>query len=249
MSIINDALKKVQKGLNPKAQPPQAPLEQPAEKKTNYIYATPPPAEIETPSAMKSADRAPADKNIIKSILAFLCAAAIIAGSGWYLYQQFRNDIPVFERKAKKSFYKFIHKEEVPAFKAKAPEDLKPLAKITIPAAVPAPAPTPVPASAAVVQPATTPIAAAAASPAVAQLTAPVTAPATVPATALVAPSAPTVLNVHGIMSNANGNVALINDQVYQEGDNIDGAKIIKINLKSIVIDIDGTEKTIYVKN
>jgi type II secretory pathway component PulC len=60
---------------------------------------------------------------------------------------------------------------------------------------------------------------------------------------------APVTLNIHGIMANANGNLALINDQVYQEGDDLDGAKIVKINLDSITISNNGTEQTIFVKN
>jgi type II secretory pathway component PulC len=56
-------------------------------------------------------------------------------------------------------------------------------------------------------------------------------------------------LNVHGIMSSNGRNVALINDQVYQEGDEIDGTKIVKINLDSITVNTNGTEKTILVKS
>ena len=59
----------------------------------------------------------------------------------------------------------------------------------------------------------------------------------------------PVTLNIHGVMSNGPNNVALINDQVYQEGDEVGGAKIEKINLNSITVNINGTEKTILVKN
>ena len=58
-----------------------------------------------------------------------------------------------------------------------------------------------------------------------------------------------TTLKIHGIMANATGNLALINDQVYQEGDEVDGAKIIKIDLNSITVNINGTDKTIAVKD
>ena len=50
-------------------------------------------------------------------------------------------------------------------------------------------------------------------------------------------------------MSNGSSNVVLIDDKVYQEGDEVDGAKIVKINLDSITVNINGTEKTIFVKN
>ena len=48
-------------------------------------------------------------------------------------------------------------------------------------------------------------------------------------------------------MADDRGNLVLINDQVYQEGDEIDGAKITKINLNSITIINNGKEETISV--
>ncbi len=60
---------------------------------------------------------------------------------------------------------------------------------------------------------------------------------------------APVTLNIHGIMSNGTRNLVLINDQVYQEGDEVDGTKIVKINLNSITVDNNGIEQTILVKN
>ncbi len=56
-------------------------------------------------------------------------------------------------------------------------------------------------------------------------------------------------LNIQGVMSNTSGNLVLINGQVYQTGDTVDGAKITKINLDSIIVMTNGTEKTIHVKN
>ena len=56
-------------------------------------------------------------------------------------------------------------------------------------------------------------------------------------------------MDVHGIMSKGNSNLVLINDQVYQEGDEVEGAKIVKINLDSITILNNGAEETIHVKN
>ena len=50
-------------------------------------------------------------------------------------------------------------------------------------------------------------------------------------------------------MANTSGNLVLINDQVYQEGDTVDGAKIIKINLDSISVIVNGAEQTISVEN
>lgn len=59
----------------------------------------------------------------------------------------------------------------------------------------------------------------------------------------------PVTLNVHGVMSNGSSNAVLIDDQVYQEGDNVDGIKIVKINLNSIEVINNGKEETIRVKN
>ena len=182
MSIIHDALKKVQQGLSPENQTASA-----------YLYEK--PAEVETLPPMK---------NKIKSLLTLCCALAITLASVLYIYQQFQNDIPKVKNFAKKSFYKLINKEEPLAFKAKAPDKLKPLAQFTINP----------PASSKITK-----------------------------------PPAPITLNIHGIMSNDTGNLVLINDQVYQEGDAVDGAKIVKINLDSITVNINGAEKTIFVKN
>lgn len=54
--------------------------------------------------------------------------------------------------------------------------------------------------------------------------------------------------NVHGIMSTPHGRVALINDQVYEAGDTVNGAEITRIDLKSITIKVNGQEKTIPVE-
>jgi len=193
MSIIHDALKKVQQGLSPENQTASA-----------YLYEK--PAEVETlPRANQQAtNQKSLMKNKIKSLFILCCALAITLASVLYIYQQFQNDIPKVKNFAKKSFYKLINKEEPLAFKAKAPDKLKPLAQFTINP----------PASSKITK-----------------------------------PPAPITLNIHGIMSNDTGNLVLINDQVYQEGDAVDGAKIVKINLDSITVNINGAEKTIFVKN
>ena len=54
---------------------------------------------------------------------------------------------------------------------------------------------------------------------------------------------------IHGVMANGSRNIVLINDQVYQEGDDVDGVKIVKINLDSITVNNNGKEQTIRVKN
>ena len=52
---------------------------------------------------------------------------------------------------------------------------------------------------------------------------------------------------LNGIMSQDGHHVALIDGQVYEEGENIDGTKIIKINASSIVVSENGVERTIKV--
>jgi hypothetical protein len=192
MSIIHDALKKIQL--------------------TDRIETLP-------RVGQQTADRKSPTQNKIKSIFALGCAVVIAAASILYVYQQFQSNIPKIKNFAKKSFYQLIHKEELPAFKTKAPEDLVPLAKITVAPPKPsistnAPIPTNLPAIA------DTP-----------KINAPVT------------------LNIHGVMSNDTGNVALINDQIYQEGDTVDGVKIVKISLDSVTVINNGKKEIIPVKN
>lgn len=204
MSIIHDALKKVQQSLTPKIDEAPVPPSGTTPKGSTYLYASPPPIETLTPAKGESAHLKIPVQNKIKTILVFICAMLITGLSLWYIYLQFRQNIPQVKRFAKTSFYHLIHKEQLPDFKTRSPADLKPLAQLTI-------------------NPSTI-------------------TPSTQAAT-------PLTLNIHGIMSNARGNLALINDHVYQEGDDIDGAKIVKINLDSIMVNINGTEKTILVKN
>jgi hypothetical protein len=195
MSIIHDALKKVQQKLAPKTDASEA---TPAS--LDNLYVTPTPVEtLPTPAIQQEAAPKPRSKFDIKNVLTLCLAMAVIAGSGYYLYSQFKGNIPQVNNFARKEFYKIVYKKEPPpAFKTKAPEDLKPLAQLTI-----APSKT----------------------------------------------SYPLTLNIHGIMANSNGNLVLINDQVYQEGDEVDGAKIVKINLDSIIVDVNGAQQTIFVKN
>jgi len=198
MSIIHDALKKVQQKLAPKSDTTET---NPAAAPTalDNLYVTPPLIET-LPQAGQEPEGKKSPKKLDSGNVIVLCIAlAVIGGSGYYLYYQFKDDIPKVNNFAKKEFYKIVYKKEPPpAFKTKAQADLKPLAQLTI-------------------TPTKT--------------------------------SSPITLNIHGIMANATGNLALINDQVYQEGDEVDGAKIIKINLDSIIVDVNGSQQTVYVKN
>jgi hypothetical protein len=209
MSIIHDALKKVQRGLTPAPKAVNIPEPQAttAKNTSGYLYETPTEIEILPPAEGPAAVRKPPVKNIIKSILALICATAITAVSAWYIWQELRTGVPQVQTFTKKSINTLIHKinplTNTP--KPPAPVVLKPLAQITInPAAVKNP-------------------------------NEPKTAPVT--------------LDIHGIMSKGTSNLVLINDQVYQEGDEVEGAKIVKINLDSITVINNGEEQTIHVKN
>ena len=202
MSIIHDALKKVQRGLASSKSDKTPPYQQTeTQKNTGYLYATP-PAEDSTQVEQLAVAPKKSLQNKIKSLVAFICAMAIIVFSVRYALEQFKKDIPQVKRLATKSFYKLINKKDLPVFKTKAPKDLKPLAQLTV------------------------------------------NSPA-VPNTPQV--PAPLNLKIHGIMANGSSNLVLINDDVYQEGDEVEGAKIVKINLNSITLLNNGKEETIRI--
>jgi len=192
MSIIHDALKKIQQGQTPKAS--------------------------ETPEVKTLPPR----QNKIKPVLALLCAVVIILWSFGSFYKQLHAYFPKAKKLAKSSFYKLIHKEEIPNSKTKAPENLIPSAKLTVNPPKPLNPPKP-------------------SSP---------SSPTNLPAISnTLKPNVPQTLNIHGVMSNGPNNLVLINDQVYQEGDDVDGVKIVKISLDSITVINNGKEEKIRVKN
>ena len=57
----------------------------------------------------------------------------------------------------------------------------------------------------------------------------------------------PLALNVQGVMASGGHNVALINNNIYEEGSFINDARILKINLNAITIERDGEQKTVMV--
>jgi hypothetical protein len=209
MSIIHEALKKVQRSLASKAVKDskyQAPSTTPSTPTNSaYIYNNAPATE--TLPAAEQPPKSPVI-NKIKSILALFCALVITIGSVGYIYLQFQNNIPHnianVQSIAKQSYYKLVHKKILPDFKTAAPQVRKPMAQLTI----------------------------------------------NVPATTSTTPApSPVTMNVHGVMANGSGgNLVLIDDQVYQEGDEVEGAKIIKINLDSIEILNNGKIDVIRVK-
>jgi hypothetical protein len=218
MSIINDALKKVQQGLNPKADETSTAPAAPSQNTENIFSST----ENPKPPMSLPIEKLPAAKNKARSVLILICSIAFALGAVALLCKQLNVYFPRIQRAVKSSYYKLIHKEEIPEFKTKTAKDLVPLAKITVNPAKPiSPAPSQAPVSAANQQ----------------------------PMTYATDPNIHGTLNVHGVLANPTGNVVLINDQVYQEGDDVDGVKIVKINLNSIQINNNGQEETIRVKS
>jgi hypothetical protein len=61
--------------------------------------------------------------------------------------------------------------------------------------------------------------------------------------------NAPKPLNINGVMSSGPNNLALINGHVYQEGDEVDGTKIVKISFDAITVINNGKEEIIRVKD
>ncbi len=201
MSIIHDALKKVQQEQAPKAD------------ESSPIFSSPEEPQKHDPMAVEHLP----SKNKAKSILALLCSITFFLGSLIFCFIQMHKYLPQIEKLAKSSFYKLVlHKEEEPDFKTKAAKDLVPLAKITVNQPKPLTPPGPAKTSSIFDSP---------------------------------KPHVPQTLNIHGVMSNGPRNVVLIDDQVYQEGDEVDGVKIAKINLDFITVNNNGKEETIRVKN
>jgi len=203
MSIIHEALKKVQRSLASKSskdskyQPVSAPPPT-----SDYVYSNAPATETLPPVEKPKSPVI----NGIKSFLAFFCALAITIGSAGYIYLQFQKNAPNVQTMAKQSYYKLVHKKILPDFKTVAPQVLKPMAQLTI----------------------NTPAA---------------TSTGSAPA------PAPVTMNIHGVMANGSGkNLVLIDDSVYQEGDEVAGARIIRINLDSIEIFNNGKIDVIRVK-
>lgn len=60
---------------------------------------------------------------------------------------------------------------------------------------------------------------------------------------------ASSTLNIQGIMQNKGATVALINNKIYEAGDEINGIKILTISTEFLTILRDGKEETIEVRH
>ena len=206
MSIIHDALKKIQKTGDIAPGNAQKTPSSKAIEPASEIFENPPSLVeiLHSPPNQPAKTKSLNWKNP-QSIAIMIFAAMIAVGGILYICTQLQSNMPKVRVLAQKSMDKLTNKKPVPEFKTKTPESLKPLARLTI-------------------------------DPSTKNITNP-------------AQSAPITLNIHGIMSNSNGNLVLINDQVYQEGDLVDGAKITKISLDSITLLNNGVEHVISVKD
>jgi len=200
MSIIHDALKKVQQSIPVKSDEAPVSASSVAPKVYNNPFDDPAPA-AEILSTSIGNQKPPVKNNtqsIFTIIFIILITTAITIASIAYIFQQVQNKIPGVEKLAQKSILKLIHKKDILIGKTTPPTELKPLVQLTI--------------------------------------------------NSNKSP-APITLNIHGIMSEGSKNIVLVDDQVYQEGDTVDGAKISKISLNSITIISNGVEQIIPVKN
>jgi hypothetical protein len=204
MSIIHDALKKIQQGRLPKAEekpaPPAAENPQAPSPSKNIFEPEPAAKPTELPAAAEAA--APENKT---NVLALICAFLITAGICVFLFHQVTKYFPRVKNWAKAYYAKVFHVKETRRYTPQAAGNLGPLAKITV-----------------------NPSSSSSSS-------------------ASSGTDGHVTLNIHGVMSNGPKNLVLINDQVYQEGDDVEGVKIVKINLKSITIINNGQEETIPV--
>ncbi len=232
MSIIHDALKKVQEKSGPKADTTQSPPALTEPPKFESVFSDPPPRNPD--DVLPAIEHLPAKENKARSILAFLAAIAITIGSFVFCYAQLHTYFPKADRWVTEQFDQLVHKNKHPEAGPQTPKVLTPLAKITVLPPSPAQPASPV----AVTKPLNP--------------TSPGNAPnpASLPAVSNTnPPTTPQTLNIHGVMSNGTSNLVLINDQVYQEGDEVDGIKILKINLNTITVLNNGQEEKIRVKS
>ncbi len=208
MSIINDALKKVQQNLNTN-QPAQQPSEA-APRSTSPFDQPSPKATDEGPVETLKKDYTQLKKNIAA---AFISSIVVIA-CGAITWFQIKDMPQVQEWQALlNAKIKRIGALKVNAKKA---QDIKPLAQVAVEQL-----------------PSTTPESN--------------TTTNTPPSAQEIKPLAPLMLSIHGVMANGSANIALINNQVYQEGDTVQGVKILKISLNEIIVLNNGKEQSIAV--
>ncbi len=216
MSIINDALKKVQQSLNTKpiqqsTAPQPVKAEEPPVKSTSPFDQPSPKPTDDGPVEVLTQDHAQLKKNIAASLISII----VVIACGALTWFQIKDMPQVKEWQA--LFNAKLKRASALRLNIKKAQDAKPLAQVAVEQSAPT------------------------ASPSTAEI--PNTA-----AVEAIKPLPPLMLNIHGVMANGSANIALINNQVYQEGDTVEGVKILKINLNEIVVLNNGREQTIAVR-
>ncbi len=195
MSIIHEALKKVQNSFMRKKQAPEADANG---GNGGGLYAQQPPQPQDAPKKPKT--------SIFTSIIVLL----VVLGSILYLYKQVVQYLP----EIKKTF-------NIPDVKLKE----IPLPSLTVKFAK-TPKPAQVPPSQPLAKVKADPNAAVNSSDAAFQ----------------------NVLNIQGVMTQGGVTVALINDKIYEAGDEVSGIKILSITSNAITLLRSGKEETIKVR-
>jgi hypothetical protein len=200
MSIIHDALKKVQRSME--TNPSQV---NPANGNPEEIVEVLPSSSPNT------------TKNPVSAFFLTLCAVIIIGGSCIYIMNQIKQKYPHFlsgihfKLPFAEKFHTTSSKKHVISPSSNHPSTVNSLARVTIPVS-------------------NTPSE---------------NGPSSTSSTVA---SLPLILNIQGIMASGNQNLALINNNVYEEGSVIDGIKILKINLDALIIEHNGKQETVAVR-
>ncbi len=258
MSIIHDALKKVQASLSKSQTPAPTPDSTGATPGITPAAHEPPPIIAE-----EQTEKLASGKKTWQTVLIAVVAALVTFGALYYIWDNYELDLNKIPGLAamRRTISNATHK---------APEP-KPLAQVTITASqMQGSGPQGTAASTATGNAAFTDNSATAAQPtdsAAANANASATSPTPQAATSsspaqgisaaiakLVAPKPAdnnnsTTLNIQGVMDGGKSKVALINDKIYEEGDEISGVKILSISVDAITILKDGKEEKIVVRH
>jgi type II secretory pathway component PulC len=209
MSIIHDALKKVQQSMQQKPSVGQ-PLEQqtspvgpvaklPVDPMAQNPWTIPSPS-VEKVETLPSAMVKKSNFTIPKPLL--IISLLVMAVSFYFIYSQVQQKYPRLLPKLHLSFKSpTTHVVSKPAVVVSTPVPVTVIKDIA-PMASPAPLPT--------------------------------------------APPSP--FSLQGIMASGNHNVALINNSVYEEGNLIEGRKILKITLNAVTLEYNGKQEELTLK-
>lgn len=217
MSIINDALKKLQHQIGPTNPAPSqnTPTSQPEQTPAQLAGFQPVPenAQQQAPTSSQPKEEKPKKESRLVLILGILCLL-----------------ISLFAPIVNKQSLIVVLINQIPKKQIAVPKK-----EVLTPAAMLSPAPTPIPQPEPQAEPEQKqqPI-----STLIKNLTTPA---------AKVRPKTQNRIIINGVMSNGGQNLVLIDGQVYEEGEEVNGVKLIKITPKGVTVLEDGQERTIKV--